>query len=721
MRQPLFPLQSWSSQRIAVFARRAMYCLSAAVLALLIFVAVVLSGQLPTLEQLENPKQDLATQVYSADGELLDHFATTRRTYAPYDSIPQNFVNALLATEDREFRNHWGVHSMRILKAMVKNILALRAKEGASTLTQQLARNLYFTQEQTAQRKIKEAWTAFQIERTYTKNEILEMYANTVYYGRGAYGIRVASQVYFNKEPMKLSLAECAYLVGLFKAPERYAADDSAGVSRRNLILNMMYSERFINETAWASATTSPLTKPSLSSISRGIAPHFVELIRQRLRKDGPWNHKIKNYDLYRDGLIITTTLNAKVQRMANEAAAEHLALYQSMFNKQWSWKGKGALVSTLVERAVQALPEYISSKPAEQTTVMARYKQNARFVDSVKRQATTIQTGVVVLQPNTGAVLAMVGASPRSMLDNPASRYSLNHVSQIVRQPGSAFKPFVYAAAIEAGLTPESTIESGPFSTTLPSGVTWAPRGSSKDGGPVTLRTGLKYSTNSVAARLITEYTSPSDVQRLCQRMGITTPMPAVPAIALGAAEVSPMELTSAYGTFLNGGVSVEPECITRIEDRMGNVLYQAILPSVLHDAIKPETAHSMISIMRGVVDGGTASSIRKFYTHAAAGKTGTTNDFADAWFVGCTPQLACGVWVGFNDRRIRFTGDYAQGGRAAAPIWGRLMGKVYQAPSLGFTQRQFVFDAAEADSVLPDFLTNPPNEEIRDADTTQ
>ncbi|MBK6291086.1 MAG: PBP1A family penicillin-binding protein [Ignavibacteria bacterium] len=703
--------------------RYGLWSIGGVALITLIFVLVVLSDGLPTLEQLENPRQDLATQVYSSDGILLEHFATTRRTYIPFDSIPKGFVNALIATEDRAFYDHWGVHSMRILKAAVKNVFALRAKEGASTITQQLARNLYFTQEQTLARKVREAWTALQVERTYTKNEILEMYANTVYYGRGAYGIRVASQVYFNKEPMRLSVGECAYLVGLFKAPEKYNSDDSLGISRRNLILQMMLDEGFINEGQWAKASSEPLVKPSPTSVFRGIAPHFAEMIRQLLGREGSWADKLKGHDLYRDGLVIHTTLDSRVQRYANDAMAEHLGTYQKTFDASWSWKSKGALLNSLLDRAIAKRSDYIAAKGNARKRIADRYKRTRGFVDSVKREMTVIQAGLVVIDPRTGAILALVGASPLSMKLNPAARYSLNHVTQIRRQPGSSFKPFVYASALEQGLTPETTVESGPFTTTLSDGTVWAPRGSSKEGGPVSLRTALKFSTNSVAARLITEHTTPGNVVSLCQRLGISSPLQAVPSIALGSVEVSPLELTSAYAAFVNDGVHVPPAFITKIEDRMGNVLYEARLPNSVNDALSPNVASNMISLMRGVVDGGTASSIRRFYKGDAAGKTGTTNDFADAWFVGVTPQLACGVWIGFDDRRVQFTGDYGQGGRAAAPVWGRLMQKVYNDPTVPWRRSSFAVARDSTDTVGVEVMINPPSDEIDDhpQDTTQ
>ncbi|MDZ4745443.1 MAG: PBP1A family penicillin-binding protein [bacterium] len=697
--------------------RALMYATAGIAVVVLVFVAFVLSDGLPTLEQLENPKQDLATQVFSADGVLLEHFATTRRTYTPFDSIPTTFVKALIATEDRAFYDHWGVHTMRIVKAMVKNVFALRAKEGASTITQQLARNLYFTQEQTVSRKVREAWTALQIERTYTKNEILELYSNTVYYGRGAYGIRVASQVYFNKEPMKLTLSESAYLVGLFKAPERYANDDSLGVARRNLILGMMKDADYIAEDQWSKATAEPLARASSASTLRGIAPHFVEMVRQQLSVGSA---KLKGFDLYRDGLIIHTTLNSQIQRYANEAVSEHLTQYQALFDKSWSWKGRSPLVNSIIERAVYKKPEYVAANSTKRKEILDRYRRNKAFVDSLKRDLTTIQTGLVVIDPRTGGILALVGASPQSMKMNPAARYSLNHVSQIRRQPGSSFKPFVYAAALEDGLSPETTIESGPFSTTLASGVVWAPRGASKAGGPMALRAALKFSVNTVAARLITEHTTPGRVIDVSQRLGITSPMQAVPSLALGSVEVSPLEMTSAYAAIANQGVAVQSVSITRVEDRMGNILYDARLPQNVNDAISPEVARNMISMMRGVVDGGTASSIRKFFKYDAAGKTGTTNDFADAWFVGFTPQLTAGVWVGFDDRRVMFQGDYGQGGRAAAPAWGRLMQKVYNDPQLGYRQTTFKVAKDSNDIADPALIKDPPRENIDDDTTT-
>jgi penicillin-binding protein 1A len=681
-----------------------------------VYVIIVLSDGLPTLQDLENPRQDLATQVISADGELLEHFAATRRTYTPFDSLPPSFVFALIATEDRAFYDHWGVHTFRIIKAAVKNVFAMRAKEGASTITQQLAKNLYFTNEQTLARKIREAWTALQIERTYTKKEILEMYANTVYYGHGAYGIREAAHTYFNKEPNELTTAESAYLVGLFKAPERYNRDDSVGVSRRDLILHMMYEEGFIGRDSLDKATSDALVKAAPEEVSKGIAPHFVEMIRQKLSLDGEWNELLQGRDLYRDGLVIHTTLNSRVQRYANDAVREHLDQYQKLFERSWNWSENRSTLDQLIKKAITQRPDYISATTEERKTIVRRLMRDRYFVDSVKRVATTIQSGVVIIDGRSGAILGMVGASPQAMALDPASRYSLNHVTQIHRQPGSAFKPFVYVSALEHGLTPDSTIESGPFSTVLSSGQIWAPRGASKEGGPKTLRTALKFSTNTVAARLVVEVTSPSKVIDVCRRMGIKSRLAAVPSIALGATEVTPLELAAAYIPFVNQGVSVPPVAVTRIEDKMGNVLYQARLPQGVSDAIDVHVAQDMVSMMRGVVDGGTGSRVRRFFNGEAAGKTGTTNDFADAWFVGYTPRLVAAVWTGFDDRRVHFTGWYGQGGQAAAPIWGRLMGKIAADGKLPYGREKFSVASDSTDIITPEAIADPPMDEVDD-----
>jgi len=662
------------------------------VICLSMYISFAIVDQLPSFEQLENPPQELATKVLSADGKVLDMFFIKKRSYIPYDSIPKDVINALIATEDRAFFDHWGIHPMRILKAFVKNIVAFRAKEGASTLSQQLARNLFLNREVSLTRKLKEAITAVKIEQTYTKKEILELYCNTVYFGKGAYGVQVASELYFKKSPKELSTAECAYLIALLKGPENYSAigNYEKALKRRNLVLSMMADMGFLEEQQYYASLMQPIfiNRGRLGIKDQSIAPHFVEMIRQALENDDTYN--LQDNNLYRDGLVIFTTLDSRIQKAANEAVLEHLTGFQETFRKNWSWKGRQKLLSSLIKQAVMEKPEYLSlSDPAKKEEMIRSAMNNQLFIDSVKLRATTIQTGVNVIDPMTGAILAMVGSSPEGMALAGDSRYTLNHAVQIKRQPGSSFKPFVYASAMQSGLTPESSIESGPFVYTFPSGEVWKPSGSSS--GPISLAGGLRYSINTVAARLITEHTSPSEVIALAHRMGIKSELDAFPTLALGAEEVTPIEMTSAFGTFLNHGISVEPMFIQRIEDKRGKLIYQSPRIRNLVDALNPTIAKNMVKMMRGVVTGGTATSIKSYFAYEAAGKTGTTNDYADAWFVGMTPQLVAGVWVGFDDRRIKFTGWYGQGGKAAAPIWGRMMQKVYSTDGISYRLKSF------------------------------
>lgn len=668
---------------------------------------------LPSLEQLENPPNELATRVLSADGELIGQFFTKRRAYLPFDSVPPAFLHAIIAAEDRAFYRHWGIHLARIFKAFIKNVLAGDlTREGASTITQQLARNLYFGREVTLWRKLREAITAIQLERTYSKREILEMYTNTVYFGRGAYGLAVASQVYFDKSPSELTLAECAYLVALLKAPELYDARQfpERALQRRNLVLRLMWENGFISEAQARMAMREPIRLAEESTLRTNleIAPHFLEMVRQAVSQD--W--RLRGYDLYRDGLTIYTTLNARLQRYAFAAVREHLAEYQRLFDRLWKWTP--TVSSQLLEQAIRRDPRYLSAPPEERERIAQQLRRDRRFVDSVRYAATRIQVGFVALDLSTGDIVALVGAAPGIPGAPYPVRSFLNHVTQIRRQPGSAFKPFVYAAALRHGLSPDSVLPSGPFRYTLADGSLWQPKGSGEQFGEmVSLRTALKYSINSVAARLIIQYTTPREVADLAQRMGITTPLRPVPALALGASEVSPLELTNAYATIARQGIRIEPRFLLRVEDRHGNIIVDETATRSVSDALPATVAQQLTAMLISVVDGGTGSAIRRWYTGPAAGKTGTTNDFADAWFIGFTPDLVAGVWVGFDDRRITFTDWYGQGGRAAAPIWGRFMAKVYTDTTRLYRHRSFTLpDTLQRppDTLRPELLLNPP-----------
>lgn len=662
----------------------------AGILVLLGVYAAYLFSGLPSLEQLENPKPELASRVISVDGVVLDQFFVKNRTRVTKDQIPKALITALIATEDKSFYKHWGVDVGRFIRAMAKNVLRLRLKEGASTLTQQLARNLYELKGPRESifakvtRKIREGITAVQIERTYTKDEILEMYLNIAYFGRSAYGVATAAQIYFDKAPQDLNLSECALLVGLLRGPAYYDPlnHPDRAYRRRNLVLHQMLREAFITEQQYAAAKAEELRIAS-PRVPTGIAPHFVEHIRQRLSR----NPKLRGYDLYRDGLTIYTTLDSRTQRHANRAVEEHLAEYQPMFDSRWSWKANREVLENAIDKAIRASEEYQREETAEGRTRIYRELQTRKsFVDSVKKAEQTITVGFVALDVRTGQVLAMVGGS-----DFKTFKYGLNHVTQIQRQPGSAFKPFVYTVAIDNGYPPSFELLNQPVTVMMADGKRWTPRNAEGGfGGKNTLREGLKFSINLISVRLVTQEISPvKQVIQYAQRMGISSPLPPYESLAMGTGEVSPLEMASAFNVFANEGVYVEPSTILRIEDKDGNILDES-LPSK-KEVLSKETAYIMTTMMQEVVDGGTGLRIRNFFHLPAAGKTGTTQEFADAWFVGFTPQITAAVWVGFDNKQVHFTDWDGQGGRAAAPIWGRFMKYVYEDPEIDMPLEYF------------------------------
>lgn len=667
------------------------------------------SGKIPSLEELDNPDQSVASRVYSSDGVLLDYFFTERRVNLSIDEIPSSFINALIATEDRAFYDHWGVHISRIFKAAIKTLIG--DKEGASTITQQLARTLYLNQDYTIARKIREAYTAIKIEQRYTKQEILEMYINSVYYGNGAYGLFVASQRYFGKKPFDLTVPEIAYLVGVINRPTGYNAyiNYDRALHRRNVVLYMMNDGGVISEDEFESYANEPIVLSSEESenSASGIAPHYVEMIRQDLDK----NPALSDYNLYNDGLTIYTSLNAKIQEIANSAVEEQLKEYQDLFDKKWSWSRNKSLEKTIIREAIQKTTAYRNASNSRREQIFKELSNNQNFVDSVKNVATTIQCGVVVLEQSTGKILAMVGASPKFMRENPHAKHSLNHVTQIRRQPGSSIKPFVYASAIRNGMRPDDEISCGPFVYIDP--VTreeWRPQTGTSDcpdsSSRMTLSEGLRRSVNSVAARLITQKTTPQQVKDLLVRAGIKSPIQAYPALALGAGgEIKPIELAASYSVFSNNGFQVAPYYLTKIEDELGSTLYEKKKSNTISDALDKFTANVTAVMMEGVVNSGTAARLRNIIPRSisVAGKTGTTNDNADAWFTGFTPEIITCVWIGFDDQRITFDviGRDGQGGRAAAPIFGHIIKSIYENNTLGYKIKNFLFEGEVRDSL--------------------
>jgi len=632
---------------------------------------------LPSLSALENPKTDIATRVYSEDGELLDQFYIENRTIVSIDRIPKDLINALIATEDRKFYKHWGVDIDRIIKAGVKNLMSFSVKEGASTITQQLARNLYTSvgKEVSLSRKMREAITAVQIEKTYTKEEILLLYLNQVYFGRGAYGVEAAARTYFDKPAIDMTLDECAMLIGILKNPSGYdpLEHPDACKERRTIVLNNMLEEGYIPKETFELAKDDPIKTQSkgemTSGSTSGLAPQFSEYIRQLLEKKA----EKYGFDIYRDGLIVTTSLNSQYQKYAIKAVTDHLKEFQKTFDSYWSWKNPNgrAVLSDAIDKAIKQTDAYKKAKTdAERQKVYAKYKNDDKFTEDVKQRTIAVQVGFCVVDPHNGHIKAMVGQNP-----NYPFKYGLNHVTQIKRQPGSAFKPFVYTTAIDNGYSPAYNISNDPLRVVI-GGRTWEPKGGGT-GGMVSMREGITHSINVVTVRVAMELAPIDQVIRLAHKMGITSDLPNVISLALGVGDVNPLEMTSAYGTFANDGIWVEPTAILKIEDNKGNVIEESLPES--REVISEGTAYIMTDMMEDVVNYGTATSIRSYFSRPSAGKTGTTQDFTDAWFIGFTPQLVAGAWVGFDDPRIKFGGWYGQGGKAAAPIWGRFMKYVY------------------------------------------
>ncbi len=640
---------------------------------------VNLFKDLPSLSALENPKTDVATRIYSEDGELIDKFYIENRTIVNIDAIPKDLINALISTEDRKFYSHWGVDLDRILKATIKNLASFSVKEGASTITQQLARNLYASigREISLTRKIKEAITAVQIEKTYTKEEILILYLNQVYFGRGAYGVQAAAKTFFDKDASELTLDECAMLVAMLKNPSGAYDPDSnpeACMDRRNIVLNNMEEEGYITKEAFELAKNDPVkthSKKDLASTSiSGISSQFTEYVRQQLEKKA----EKYGFNIYRDGLVVTTTLDTRYQRHAVDAVTEHLKGFQKTFNSVWSWKNNKNILTDAVDKNIRQSDQYKNAKTdADRLKIYNKLKNDDKFIESVKEKVIAVQVGFVVVDPKTGHIKAMVGQNP-----NFPFKYGLNHVTQIERQPGSSFKPFVYATAIDNGYSPAYNISNDPLRVVI-GGRAWEPKGGGT-GGMVSLRTALQHSINVASVRVAMELAPMDQVIKLAHKMGITSELPNVLSLALGVGDVNPLEMTSAFGVFANEGIWVQPISILRIEDRNGNVIEDNVPES--REVLSEGTAYIMADMMQDVIDGGTASSVRQWFHRPAAGKTGTTQDFTDAWFIGYTPQLVAGCWVGFDDPRIKFGGWYGQGGRAAAPIWARFMKDVYDDP---------------------------------------
>nr|MCS5622826.1 PBP1A family penicillin-binding protein [Candidatus Neomarinimicrobiota bacterium] len=617
-----------------------------------------LSRDLPSLEQLENYDPDLVTRIYSADGKVLNELFVQKRVFVELYNIPAQMQNAVIASEDRRFYDHWGLSLRSVARAIGINILSLSYRQGFSTLTQQLARNLYKTIgfEDSVLRKIKEVITAVQIERTYTKDEILEMYLNTVHFGHGTYGVEAATKRFFGKESKDLTVDESALLVGLLPSPASYSPvrHPEKARKRRNTVLRLMRDQGYINHSEHAQYRA--MTLESINEDpTRGLAPYFTEYVRRLLEQED----EALGINIYRDGLKIYTTLDSRLQSIAEKFILDAINKSQEKLNNR--------IINNQEEfELLGHLTIY------DEDSVKMMMRGEAQLFKDL-RSKLLVQTAFVAINPKTGGIIAMIGGRP-----DYHDQY--NRAVQARRQPGSVFKPFVYTTALENGYTVTQQLLNQPVvlnvQNTDGSWVKWKPQNyGGSTGGLTTLREGLRKSLNLISVRIVQQDYAPAEqVKRTAQRMGISTDIRAVDAIALGTSEVIPLELVAAYAAYANKGVYSKPIAITKIEDRYGNTIRE--YHSLQYEVLSEETAYLMTNLMQTVMDRGTGGSARWKYnfTRPAAGKTGTTQGWSDAWFVGFTPQIAAGVWFGVDDYQVSL-GKGQDGSKAALPSWANFM----------------------------------------------
>ena len=727
------------------------------VIALLLLVWAF--ADIPSFEELENPDSKLATQVIAEDGEVLTTFHIENRSYVSYDDLSPYLVEAAIATEDVRFYDHSGIDFVSLGRVLFKTLLMGDSGQGGgSTITQQLAKTLYPREDISSRipggRQMKMVWiklkewiTAVKLERNYTKEEIMDMYMNAIFFGSNAYGIQAASKTFFGKNPRDLTVEESAMLVGMVNKPTRYnpVLNPDKALLRRNFVIGQMQKAGYISQTECDSICQIPISLSyQVLDHNAGIAPYFRDMLRRTMSASEPkrssytqyedyrvdslqwadnalygWLNKNRKadgskYNLDKDGLRIYTTINYKMQQYAEEAVAEHLgkdlqpAFWREtrwVHNRPFSSEVDQSTIDMLMKQARRWSDRYrmMKSRGASESeidksfgvkTMMRVFSWNSKgYVDtlmtpddSIRYYKSFFRAGFLVLEPVTGHVKAYVGG--------PNYRYfKYDNLRQGKRQVGSTIKPFLYTLAMQEGMSPCDEVVNVPqtFIVGDKPEDTWTPQTTDRDewiGQTVTLKWGLTKSSNNISAYLMKQF-GPAAMVEMMRKMGIGSYLPEVPSLCVGSCDLSPYEIISAYNTFPSQGVYVEPMFVTRIEDSMGNVIGE--FNSHKREAVSEQTAYLMANLMEGVVNSGSGIRLRLKYglKGEMAGKTGTTNDHSDGWFIGYTPTLTGGVWVGAEDRQIHFeTMRYGQGANMALPIWGIFMKKVLEDGTLGVTE---------------------------------
>ena len=673
-------------------------------------------GYMPSFAELENPDSNLATEVISSDGVLLGTYYHENRSNCKYADLSEELKNALIATEDSRFYKHSGV-DVKALFRVALGVATHHHKGGGSTITQQLAKNLFPRDPKAGKIKIvftkfKEWVVATKLERAYSKDEILAMYFNTVDFGNNAVGIKSAARTYFDKDPAEINTEEAALLVGMLKAPSKYSPrrHPQAALDRRNTVLGQMKKYDYLTQAQFDSIKQIPIDMSHFKSQAHtaGIATYFREYLRMVLKDwcDKTPKNDGSRYDLYCDGLKVYTTIDSRMQQHAEAAVKEHVCDYlQPLFFNHIKGAKNAPFVNLSEEqthnilwRAVKQSDRYAQMKDAGKSDAEIEKAFNTKVkmtvysyrgmidtvmtpMDSIRYYKSFLQCGLMCVEAATGHVKAYVGGTNYEY-------FQFDHVKLSRRQVGSTFKPYVYTVAMQSGdFDPCTMVPNVPVTIEVPGG-TWTPHNSGgyKEGQMMPLREALAMSLNQVSAYLMKRY-GPNAVIDLVRNMGMTSDIPAVPSICLGACELTLYEQVGAINCFPNQGVYVEPIFITHICDKEGNVIYTNVPKT--NEAMDQITAFKTVRLMQGVVDFGTGGRLRSQYgiSFPLAGKTGTTDNQSDGWFVGYTPLLTCGVWVGCEDRAAHFRSTaLGQGARTAMPVFGLFISKVYSDPQLPY-----------------------------------
>ena len=663
----LYPRLRHPSRRDVVRGLMALPLLGLALLALYILILIPFT---PSISDIRKAKTEQPALILSADGKELAQFKRFNHVWVKLDDISPLVVDALIATEDHRFYQHHGIDFRRTVGAALRTFSGDR--QGGSTLTQQLARNLYpeeIGRAPNLTRKLKEAITAFKIEALYTKAEILETYLNTVPFLYNAYGIEMAARTYFDKSAATLDLAEGATLVGMLKGNTYYnpVINPERALQRRNTVLAQMVKRQKLDPARFEALKNKPLRLDFERQVEApGPAPHFAQQLRKWLIA---WADR-NDYDLYADGLVVRTTLDARLQTMATQAVQRQARQLQAQADAAWAGKNAWNPNKEPVLGFIRETPEYKAAVAAGASPeeAMKKLLADRSFMANLKRQKTRIEAGFLAIDPEDGQVKAWVGS--RDFTED-----AYDHVQQARRQPGSTFKPFVYGAAFQRGAHPDDTLPDQAVEIHLSGGEIWRPADHEPPSNrPMTLRDALAYSKNTVTAQLM-QQVGPAKVVKLAKAMGVRqSKLEPVPSLALGTSPVTLKEMVSAYGTIANGGSYREPMLVTRIEDRNGKVL-EEFAPAKPETALAPNDAYTLLDSLRAVIDKGTGNGIRgRFGIRAdVAGKTGTTQDNADGWFILMHRQLVAGAWVGFNDPRVTPAQRLLGPGRPQRPAHGR------------------------------------------------